>query len=186
MAQTPRTRIAILVGDLLRDNDLATLADLAALGILGEVTVRHTRKRYASPEDIGAGACLSLRVLSDEPREDDGYHTLQEAVHQLAIDMQIDTPLPTEDSAIDPTGLEAPGSIGNAAVKVLKDIAAQTQDGRRLRDLCDEVVDLGMINDDDELEGAADEARFIHRIIVLYRTDVDDPNLLLAEGENLP
>lgn len=172
--RTPRARILIRMAGVLRNADLAGLSGVA------NITVRHTRNRWANAEEKPA---ISLRMVSDEPRDDDQYHTLQERVCELAVDMQVDADLQTEDSELDPTGVDRLGAIANAALAVLKDRNQLDADGLSLYLLCDGVLDLGVQNDDDN---EADEARFIHRIVVLYRTDVDDPNVLLAEGENLP
>lgn len=173
---TPRVRILRRIKGVL-DN-----ADLDGLSGVANIKVRHTRHRWANPEEK---PCISLRMVSDEPRGEQQYHSMAERVCELAIDMQIDAELQTEDSELDPTGLERLGAIANAALMVLKqrDPDAQDADGATLYQVCDDVVDLGVQSDDDN---EADEARFIHRIIVLYRTAIEDPNLLLAEGENLP
>lgn len=172
---TPRVRI------LMRMKSVLDAADLSGLSGTANVTVRHTRHRWANVEER---PCISLRMVSDEPRGDDSYHTLQERVCELAVDMQVDADLQTEDSELDPTGLERLSAIANAALKVLKqrDPEAEDADGNHLYQVCDQVLDLGVQSDDDN---EADEGRFIHRIIVLYRTAIDDPSQLLAEGENL-
>jgi len=171
--KTPRVRILMRIKDVL-DN-----ADLAGLSGTANVTVRHTRHRWANVEER---PCISLRMVSDEP--DDDYHGMQERRNMLAVDMQIDADLQTEDSELDPTGLERLSAIANAALQVLKAKEPRAEDpaGATIYDVCDEIVDLGVQSDDDN---EADEGRFIHRIIVLYRTAIEDPNLLLAEGENL-
>jgi len=172
---TPRARI------LMRMKSVLEAADLAGASGVANVKVRHTRHRWASVEER---PCISLRMVSDEPRGDDQYHTLQERVCELAVDMQVDADLQTEDSDLDPTGLDRLGAIANAALMVLKqrDPDAEDADGFTFYQVADEIVDLGVQSDDDN---EADEGRFIHRIVVLYRTAIEDPNQLLAAGENL-
>lgn len=170
---TPRARILIFIKGLLDFNDLSTLVGVP------DIKVRHTRNRFSNTEER---PCLALRLVSDEPRDDARYHTIWERVNELHLDMQVDANLPTEISDLDPTGLDTLGAIANAAVTILKDEEAVDADGKKLRDLCDDVVDLGVIPDED---AEADEGRFIHRIVVLYRTSNTDPNKLLAAGENV-
>lgn len=156
-------------------------ADLAGLSGVAGIKVRHTRNRYSNAEEK---PCISLRVVSDEPRAEDQWHTHLEKVCELAIDMQVDADLQTEDSELDPTGLDRLGAIANAALQILrqKDPPAADAEGHHLYEVCDSIIDLGVQPDEDS---ESDEGRFIHRIVVLYRTDIDDPNMLLAEGENL-
>lgn len=171
---TPRARILERVKSVLANpaNDLEGLSGVAG------VTVRHTRNRWANPGEVPA---ISIRFVSDTV-ETENYHTVWEKLRYLAIDLIVDTDLATEDSELDPTGLERPGMIANAALAILLDVDAVNDEGARLRDLCDQVVDEG-VNPDEDNE--ADEARFIQRIVVIYRTSITDPNRLLAEGENL-
>lgn len=171
--ETPRVRI------LKRMKALLDHADLAGMSGVANITTRHTRNRWASPDEK---PCISLRMVSDEV-ETEAYHTQSERLCYLNVDIQVDAELATEDSALDPTGLERLGQMANAALRVFKDTEATDADGNKLRDLCDDVADEGVQADDDN---EADEARFIHRIVVLYRTAIDDPNLLLASGENVP
>lgn len=164
---TPRVRI------LERMRQLLLAADLDGMSGTANVRVRHTRHRWANAEEK---PCISIRMVSDEGQ--DHYPTQGERRNELEIDLQIDADLQTEDSELDPTGLERLGAIANAAIKVLKDGEPDPA-----ANLWDDVVDAGVVADDDN---TADEARFIHRITVLYRTAIEDPNILLAAGENLP
>ena len=171
---TPRTRILERAKAVLENpaNDLEGKSGVAG------ITVRHARGRWANTEE---GRSLSIRFVSDTV-ETEFSPTQWEKLRYLSLDLIVDTDLDTEDSGLDPTGLERPGMIASAALAILLDEAAVDVAGDRLRDLCDSVVDEG-VNPDEDNE--ADEARFIQRIVVIYRTSITDPNLLLAEGENL-
>lgn len=169
---TPRVRI------LERMKGVLEHADLEGMSGVADITVRHTRSRWANPEEVPA---ISLRMVSDEPR-DGIYPSAWERLNSMEIDLQVNANLQSEDSNLDPTGLERLSQIANAAVTVLKDVDATDADGAKLRDVCDDVEDHGVVPDEDN---EADEARFIHRIVVLYRTSNTDPNTLLAAGENL-
>lgn len=59
-------------------------------------------------------------------------------------------------------------------------IALRDEDGP-LRQLCDWVID-GDENPDDDSQ--PDEGRLVKPISVVYRVRTDDPNRLLAPGEN--
>lgn len=172
--KTPRARVLIFICDLVG-------LHLPAVSGVSDVKTRHTRNRYANAEERPA---LSFRMVSDQPRDQPQYHSMWEVVRELEIDMQVDADLPTEDSEEDPTGLDTLGWLANCALKILKDDDRQypSADGRYLEDMIDDVIDAGVIPDEDS---EADEARFIHRIVVLYRTPVNDPNKLLAAGENV-
>lgn len=169
---TPRVRILKRIEDLLENADLDGMTGLA------DIHVRQTRNRWAAPDEL---PCISIRMVSDTPRLDGAYHSAHERLQDLEVDLQIDAELATEDSDLDPTGLERLGQMGIAAVKVLKDFDAVDADGNKLRDLCDDIEDHGVVPDEDN---EADEGRFIHRIVVLYRVRGDDPSVLLASGEN--
>lgn len=169
---TPRVRI------LLRIEALLNHADLAGMSGVADIKVRHTRNRWAAPDEK---PCISIRMVSDETDADPV--TQGEVQHELIIDLQVDADLQTEDSGLDPTGIERLGQIANAAMTVLLDRDAEDADGNVLRGLCDGVIDGGVQPDEDS---ESDEARFIHRIIVLYRTSIEDPNLLLSHEESLP
>jgi hypothetical protein len=171
---TPRVRILERLKAVLENpaNDLVGKSGVA------DITVRHARNRWANPDEAPS---LTIRFVSDT-LETENYHTAWEALRYLALDLIVDTELATEDSDMDPTGLERPGAIANAALAILKDETAEDGDGNTLRDLCNDVVDEG-VNPDEDNE--ADEARFIQRIVVIYRTSITDPNRLLAQGENL-
>ena len=172
--RTPRTKILMRIADMLRNpaNDLEGRAGLPG------ITVRHTRNRWANSEEKPA---ISIRMVADEVNTE-AYVTQSERLCYLSIDLQIDTELQTEDSEIDPTGLERLGMIANAALAILKDPELTTADGLFMRGVCDDVVDEGVQADDDS---EADEARFIHRVVVLYRTPINDPSILLAAEENV-
>lgn len=173
MNQTPRVRILLRIAGILKN------ADLEAMTGVPNITVRHTRNRWSNPEEKPA---ISIRMVADEVQSE-AYVTQNERLCYLSIDLQIDANLEPEDSNLDPTGLERLGQIAAAALTVLKDETAQDDEGRLLRELCDDVVDEGVQADDDN---EADEARFIHRIVVLYRTLIDDPNHLLSHEESIP
>lgn len=174
---TPRVKILMRIAAVLVNpaNDLEGKAGVA------NIKVRHTRNRWANPKEK---PCLSIRLVSDEVMEAQDVSIYGEQRNDMQVDLQIDADLQTEDSDLDPTGLERLGSIGNAALMILKDQDGEVADadGNKLYDVLDEIVNLGVVPDEDS-EG--DEARFIHRISVLYRTSTRDPNVLLATGENL-
>ena len=171
---TPRARILERIKGLLENpaNDLAGISGVAG------ITVRHTRNRWANSEEKPA---ISIRMVSDEV-ETEAYATQWEKLNYLGVDLQIDARLQTEDSELDQTGLDRLGAMANAALVILLDEDATDADGNHLRALCDRIVDEGVQPDEDS---EADEGRFIHRIVVIYRTKISDPNFLLAEGENL-
>ena len=172
MIETPLVRI------LKRIKSLLDAADLAGLSGTPGITVRHYRGRHANPEERPS---IGLRMVADEVNTE-SYVTNDERLCYLSLDLIVDCDMASEDSDIDPTGLERLGRIANAAVAVLKDETAVDGEGNILRALCDAVVDEG-VEADDNFE--ADEARFIHRLVVLYRTAINDPNLLLAHEESI-
>lgn len=172
MNKTPRVRILERIKAILEHADLEGMSGVA------DITVRHTRNRWANPDET---PCISLRMVADEVNVEQ-YVTQNERLCYLSLDLQIDCDLATEDSDLDPTGLERLGQIAGAAVVVLKDETATDADGNLLREICDDVVDEGVQNDDDN---EADEARFIHRLVVVYRTLVNDPNHLLGHLESI-
>lgn len=173
MIETPRVRILKRLAGILR------AADLSGMSGVANITVRHTRNRWANAEEKPA---ISIRMVSDEVNTE-AYVTQSERLCYLSVDLQIDADLASEDSDLDPTGLERLGQIAGAAMTVLKDETATDDEGNILRTLCDDVVDEGVQADDDN---EADEARFIHRIVVLYRTLIDNPNHLLSHEESMP
>lgn len=147
-------------------------------------TIRFARRRHAMEEEITPGWALSIRYVSDEPRQsdmEDNYLTSGECVIEMMVVLEIEATIPDEDLAptdpmYDPTGMGLFTSIAFTALSALK------AEDAALRLAADDVVDRGRAADEEAM--TPDDGRFEQTLFVLYRVRTDDPSVLLAMGEN--
>lgn len=135
--------------------------------------IRHFRNRFANKTERPV---ISIRYLETEPNEQMGpMHTTDEECWIMKVELVVDVALPTESSALDPTGIDSLVLPAAYAFRVLRDEA------NGVLEFCDDVLDEGIGPDEDS---SADEARLVQSVSVLYRTLVNDRMKLLASGEN--
>lgn len=145
-------------------------------GIPGVVTIRHARNRNAVRAEKPA---MSLILVSDDdrPNEEEGRNDFEQ-VREMVVDLQADLELPTEVSRSDVTGLGYLSLFVAAFVGGLRD---PDQPNRWLDGLCD-WLRVGALEPDDR--STPEDGRMTRAIHVVYRVRTDDPNVLLADGEN--
>lgn len=136
-------------------------------------TVRHARDRQPTRSE---GKTVSLDWVGNEDTDiDEIQKNAQEKQKRCMIDITIDLKRRTESSAEDPTGWLDHGRVAARVLMALRD-----EDGP-LMQLCDWVIDG---EEDPDEDSKPDEGRLVKRISVVYRVRADDPNHLLAMGEN--
>lgn len=146
----------------------------AATGIPG-VTIRHFRNR--NPKK-GEKPCISIRWMGNEDARVDGqYRNEWERVKNCNVDLQVDMALPPESAAPadqDETGWALPSILAAAAFGALR------AEGSPMAAVSDWVQESDTDPDEDS---TADEGRLVQAIVVVYRVYSEDPNRLLAAGE---
>ena len=139
-------------------------------GVAETVTIRHARNRKPVRSEK---PCISILLVSDDPRPDELQRNMWETTRELVFDLQGDMDLETEDSDADPTGLGKLSKMLAAASRAIRDEASP------LGQLCDYVT-AGTVAPDEKSQ--ADEGRLVKGMSVLYRVRSDDENVLLARG----
>lgn len=140
-------------------------------GVVG-VTIRHTRNRYPTSSEK---PCISVRWLGNEDQADEQYANAWERYKLCNIDLVADAAIEAEDSQVDETGWDRLSRMLAAAFEKLR------EEGTPLYDLMNWVQDRDTDPDEDS---KPDEGRLVQAISVLYRVRTDQPNVLLAQGEN--
>jgi hypothetical protein len=150
--------------------------DLLVLTEEPRVNVRHHRHRGAAYEELPD---LAVRFEEDEEIRDslegNSMLSMWEVQRQLTLSLVCETEIATEVSDLDPTGLARPARILAAAKELLR-----REDGA-LDLKSDRVIDGPVVLNE---QSTPDHVRLVCEIIVLYRVRSDDPNVLLAKGEN--
>ena len=138
------------------------------------VTFRHARGRYSNSEEMPSCA---IRYISSEYDVDRGeIHTTDECCMKILVDLELDNELATEESELDPTGIDEQMVILSECCAALL-----APDGAMLS-LVDDVEVDSIAPDDD---ATADEGRLVGRISVLYRTSRTNRGILLTPEQNL-
>jgi hypothetical protein len=139
------------------------------------MTVRHARNRKPVRSEK---PCITLVFVGDEPRSDDEQQLNDwETARELTFDLQLDMDLDTEDSELDPTGYAKMSRVLAVAYSSM----VETVGLKFLGGLADWIAN-GSYDPDDK--STSDDGRLVLGISVLYRVRSDDPNVLLAAGEN--
>jgi hypothetical protein len=160
---------------LLKMEELGKTVDyLDRAGIAAPVTVRHSRNRKVHKSDKPS---ITLIFVSDDAQPAEHDRNLYEQARELKVDIQADIDLDTEDSNLDPTGLDRISKFIGAFVGSLK----TPDENVWLDNLCDTIT-IGALNPDDR--STPDDGRMTREINVLYRVRSDDANVLLAQGVN--
>lgn len=139
-------------------------------------TIRHWRFRDPTEEEL---PCISIRYVS---RDFPGVSTaadpaaaqlsVSEELLEIGVDLICDTPLPTEGSDADPTGLETPGLMLQACMDTLFEPGEQPVTlGGLLHDIRWDADSPG----DDAEVSSPDVARLAERLTLVYRARTEYP-----------
>jgi hypothetical protein len=152
--------------------DLASADFMENTGVPG-IHVRHRRNRLPTSSEL---PCVTLRWLGcDQTSPDGDYVTAWEQQMLNHMQLEVDLELDTEESGIDPTGWGKHSMVAAYAYSVL------AEQSSALFQLCDHVrVPAPQLDEDSK----PDDGRLVLPFDVVYRVRTDDPNVLLAPGEN--
>ncbi len=157
---------------------LGLLADFTQAGVTSApVTVRHARNRDPAKGEIPS---VTLILVSDDPRQDEQDHNMDERTREMVVDVQIDLVLANEESGDDDTGLLALMLVLAVFVQALR--TGDPAGPNPIVWVSGLVQDLFVDSLAPDDRSTPDDGRMTRALRVLYRVRSDDENVLLAAG----